>query len=435
MSKRILLLSSVSPQFSAGLVADYVLALEKAGFSVDLLTKYNNKDYKGSLISAYDTEEPVRKNDIAPEISILKRGLLSFRTKISDYLFTNNLRKNIAFPYIRTDEYDYPIPSSIYMDKLEQHYDAVFVLYMQYMFTERSLKDICEKLHVPIYAFAIDMFLMTGGCYYPGKCNGFKKGCKKCPGGKMVFKKMIRTHFEQKKEIYKDIDLKLLGNTWVERFLKQSLATQDCSFYKHQIIINENVFSIKDKFDARKHFNIPSNKRFILLAGVANNTPRKGFKYLIKSVNLFFDFLSAKQRDEVALMLIGRGTEDIVKQFKIDLFVTGFLDVESLSLAYSSSDVFISPSLDDAGPSMVNQALMCGTPVVSFNIGTALDVVREGETGYTVDVKNYRAMACALLELFKMPSDRIQRMRTACRHLSMELSSINSASLFFKSII
>lgn len=433
MSKRILLLSSASPRFSAGLVNDYVLALEKAGFLVDILTRYKDENYKGNLISAYDTKEFINTN--IPKVSVFKKALLCLRTKVSHCLFANDIRKNTAFPYLHTDEFDYPIPSNLYLDKLEQNYDAVFVLYMQYMFTEQSLKNIYDKLRVPIYAFAIDMYLMTGGCYYPGECTGFEIGCKKCPGGRMEFKEMIKFHFEQKKEIYRDIDLKLIGNTWIEYLFKQSLATKGCLFYKRQIIINENVFSVKDKIDSRKHFNIPSDKHFVILAGVANNTPRKGFEYLVKAVNLFYDFLSDRQQNEVVLMLIGRGTTDIAKQFKPDLFITGFLDVESLSLAYSSSDVFISPSIDDAGPSMVNQALMCGTPVVSFKIGTALDVVREGKTGYAVDIRDYRAMAHALLKLFNMSIDELQEMKESCRSLSMELSSIEAASLFFKSII
>lgn len=184
MSKRILLLSSVSPRFSAGLVADYVLALEKAGFSVDILTKYKSESYQGKLISAYDIEEPIRKCEVVvPSKSLFKKILLLLYTKISNGLFANSVRKNCIFPYVHIEEYDYPISSSMYIDKLEQNYDAVFVLYMQYMFTEQSLRDIYAKLHVPIYAFTIDMYLMTGACYYPGKCMGFEMGCKKCPGG------------------------------------------------------------------------------------------------------------------------------------------------------------------------------------------------------------------------------------------------------------
>ncbi len=434
MNKRILLLSSVSPKFSAGLVADYVLALEKAGFIVDILTKYKTDGCKGNIIYAYETEINTRKLISNTKKNIAKNVLQFVRTKIMKYIVGKQSLSTV-FPYNTLRDFEYPVPSTVYLDKLDKKYDLVFVLYMQYMFTERSLKDIYDKLQVPIYAQVIDMYLMTGGCYYPGTCTQFKSGCKRCLFVRNTFQNAFKQHYKDKKEIYKSIDLRIVGGTWAELFFKQSLATKDQPFYKQSIIINENIFSIKDKLESRKIFDISSRKRFVLLAGVANNTPRKGFKYLIKSLNLFYELLPENRRDEVILMLIGRGTSDLKKKFKLDLFITGFLNTELLSLAYSAADIYISPSIDDVGPSMINQALMCGTPVVSFNVGTALDVVRDGETGYAVGLKDYQAMAHALMKLFYLSPEELLKMKEQCRQLSIENSSIMVVSNFFKSIL
>ena len=58
----------------------------------------------------------------------------------------------------------------------------------------------------------------------------------------------------------------------------------------------------------------------------------------------------------------------------LSVFAIFFIDV-------AMSDVFLSPSIQDAGPMMLNQALMCGTPAVAFNIGVAYDIIND-KTGY-----------------------------------------------------
>ena len=43
---------------------------------------------------------------------------------------------------------------------------------------------------------------------------------------------------------------------------------------------------------------------------------------------------------------------------------------------YQNSDFFLNQSIQDAGPVMVNEALACGVPVISFKTGISNDVIR-----------------------------------------------------------
>ena len=430
--KRALVLTSVSPQFSSGMVLDYVSALEMAGYSVDILTKYQEKEITNKIISAYDVFQPASERIITLKKVFLKK--VPFLYKLYKSLKCKS--GEAFFPYIRIEDYDYPVPVDLYIDKLERgRYNVVIVLYMQYMFSERSLYAIYQKLKVPMYAFTIDLYLMTGGCYYPGRCKGYLSGCKKCRYIHKKWRKQIEQHFQLKKDIYSSINLKIIANTWTEFLFKNSLATKDLRYFNASIAINENNFCLRDIAVARSFFRIPMTKSFVILAGVANNTKRKGGKYLVKALNYFYDNLSESDKKNVLLMLIGRSEPSFRKQIKMDVLETGFLDKTRLSCAYSAASIFISPSIDDAGPSMVNQSLMCGTPVVSFNIGTALDVIRDGLTGYAVGLKDFESMASAIYKLYKLSPVEYSQLRLNCRSQSLKLSSIPSIANCFKQFL
>lgn len=427
----ILFLTSVSPKFSANMVLDYVSALEMAGYTVDILTKNKEEGINNKIIYAYDkvqTSRGTRKTI---------KGLLAQKFPILYNLYKKVVNRNSAsFPYLNIKEYDYPTPLDLYIDKLETgKYDAVIVSYMQYMFSEKSLYAIYEKLQVPIYAFTIDMFLMTGGCYYPGKCQGYLSGCKKCPYVPKKWRTDIARHFREKKEIFNDIGLKIIANSWTEFLFRRSLATKDLHFLNASILINENLFCMKDMNKSRLSFNIPISKKFVILAGVATLNKRKGFPFLISALNSFYDLLSEEEKQTVLFMVMGRVDMSVTKKIRMDVLGTGFLDKEMLSKAYSAANIYVSPSIDDAGPSMINQSLMCGTPVISFNIGTALDVIRDGKTGFAVGLKDINEMANSIYKIYKMSADDFLQMQNNCRTQSLLLSSTRAITEFFKNNI
>jgi glycosyltransferase involved in cell wall biosynthesis len=74
-------------------------------------------------------------------------------------------------------------------------------------------------------------------------------------------------------------------------------------------------------------------------------------------------------------------------------------DDRSLALAYSAADVFVSPSVEDAGPMMVNEAMACGVPVVATAVGTAPDFIRDGETGWLAGVHDPFGLARGMAAL------------------------------------
>jgi glycosyltransferase involved in cell wall biosynthesis len=89
-------------------------------------------------------------------------------------------------------------------------------------------------------------------------------------------------------------------------------------------------------------------------------------------------------------------------------------DDRLLAAAYSASDVFVIPSLQEAFGQTALEAAACGTPSVGFNVGGISDVVQDGETGLLVPPGDVPALRAAIMRLLGDRATR-ERMATAAR--------------------
>lgn len=71
---------------------------------------------------------------------------------------------------------------------------------------------------------------------------------------------------------------------------------------------------------------------------------------------------------------------------------------------YASHDVFVHPTLDDAFPLVVLEAMQHGLPVVSTRVGAIPDIVVDNETGFLVDAGESEALASRIARLVADPA-------------------------------
>ena len=83
----------------------------------------------------------------------------------------------------------------------------------------------------------------------------------------------------------------------------------------------------------------------------------------------------------------------------------------------ASHDVFLNTSQIDNTPVSVIEALACGLPVVSTDVGGLRDLLRHEETGLLVPADDAREMAAAVIRLCDDPR-LTQRLATAGRKLA-----------------
>ena len=52
---------------------------------------------------------------------------------------------------------------------------------------------------------------------------------------------------------------------------------------------------------------------------------------------------------------------------------------------YNKMDLIMFTSVADAAPQMIAESLMCGVPVVSFNVGNAKNIIKNETDGYVIE--------------------------------------------------
>lgn len=152
--------------------------------------------------------------------------------------------------------------------------------------------------------------------------------------------------------------------------------------------------------------------------------PRKGLDYWMMAARL----LRSAGQENFRLRIIGGGDESwirsVVAREGMDDKVEwcGFLSGHELREALGSSDVFVLPSRIDSYAAVVHEAACMGLPlIVSKHAGAAESLVREGETGYSIDPADSEAFASKMLAL--MDRGLRLRMSVASRELAEQLSS------------
>jgi glycosyltransferase involved in cell wall biosynthesis len=82
----------------------------------------------------------------------------------------------------------------------------------------------------------------------------------------------------------------------------------------------------------------------------------------------FPEFITAVQQldREVTVTVIGAGSADGTAAERLPyVTVEGFVDRANLPEYYRRADLYVMPSIDEAGPNTIIEALACGTPVVA----------------------------------------------------------------------
>ena len=427
----ILVISSYPPSRSGGIAQDNMDALLEVGHKVDFFTLFafaGQKENQYSILPEPKTDKLKRIKQKFPFLTIF-RSLAKkiFRTPEEKMSFVEN--HGYRIPHL--DETKPPVDDAALKLFLPNNkYDFIQIFATERMLTTLSFVTIHKKYKVPLLITCMDMLHFTGGCYFFGDCDRYSVGCGKC----LVLDsddENDQTHINYmlKKNIYPEIQYAILCNNYQKKFaLKCGLFNPE-NIFTNSIIIDEDKFIPNDETISREHFRIPSDKKFVILSRYEKGLGRsKGYDHLVNIINAYSAKATKAELDSSILVLIGTKDEQFTSQFKMDTLSLGRLDLNNLIKSYSAASVFISTSIDDAGPSMVNQSMMCGTPVVTFSIGTALEVTREGENGYMSENFNDNDFVDKIFKISRLSKDEFIKMRKATRDSALDMNSKHANS-------
>jgi glycosyltransferase involved in cell wall biosynthesis len=415
----ILLLSGSNPYNDAGIWAyDIYNSLSQHGHSVLLLTRNYDKRFELGIESIYGKWRSLFYNG---GFKILYR--LRKEKTIADYcMHSLYVKKNY-------------IPSRKILMHLRFKVDVIIYLFPHRFLTAKNLFELNKATQAPIFIFTVDMAQFTGGCHYANNCEGYKHSCGKCPGlysnkGKdLTYKNMVyKKNYINKTNIY------TLANTWTSNLLKQSTLYSDKMNYNINVVVNENVYKPGNKKDSKNYFSIPAGKSIIFFGATSVQEKRKGFSYLVDALGLLYEELSNEEREVIRIAIAGDLKSEIGQLFPFEVYLLGHLPHDQLSRAFQMSDVFVSPSIQDAGPMMIIQSMMCGTPVVAFEMGSALDFIIDGKTGYKVPLYDTIMLKNSIYSVLKKSKEDRKTISEQCRKIALSKSSYNIFERDFMSI-
>ena len=236
-----------------------------------------------------------------------------------------------------------------------------------------TIKDLQERTGALIEYSMVDNASITGGCHYPWDCNGYTCGCYKCPALKPNNLRAHRTLLFKQKFITPGMVIS--GTTSDINRARRSLLFKDC---KHVVsyVLRPNPYCFTQS-EGRSYFGIGED-RFVLFCGAASFAiERKGFKELVDSLEMLKYKIDIKR-----ITVLVAGDEQTTLPAGYDVKRVGVLPYKDLFLAYACSDLFLCPSLEDSGPMMINYGVMAYKPVIAFEVGIALDIIRHKKNGY-----------------------------------------------------
>lgn len=409
----ILIFNAHNPFEASGIVGlDLFNGLRKNGATVKLVVNKYSANYPEGMISMETWYRFWKKRAI-----FKLRKVLSLRGEIitdSKYHFNVSEAKEVFFSTKKL------------LKKFKLKPDVIIILHTNRFINAKNIYELYEITHAPVYWLMYDMAPLTGGCHYAWECLGYQNNCGNCPAlfssdpFDISFKNLL-----YKKTFIDKTNIKIVpGGEWLYRQTINSNLFKNHDVYKILVAIDNNIFKPLSNKLIRKKNGIPYEKKVIFFGAVGLHEERKGMKYILEALKILKEILTEDSllADKIFLLVAGNGFDKIKHDLPFEKLNMGMLDnTYGLASAYQSADVFVCPSIEDSGPTMINQSIMCGTPVVSFEMGVALDLVINGETGFRVKLRDSQALAQAIYWVLKMNEHESFLMKENCRKLALEL--------------
>ena len=405
---RVLLISSVNPTIGPGVNAILIYnALKKYGIEVDLMTKYKVKDHPEflNIFNRYERKQGYISRLFNRIISVVKIP----RQKDSYFFFYKK-------------ETSPPVPIKKILAKITKDYDIIQVYFWQGLLSYKTIGAIFDKHKCVVRFSCADYSTMTGGCHFPINCDQYKFGCGNCPA---IYSSKLKdfTYYNIKfrhniiSKIHPIIDL----NTYMMNcYFGRSVLFKNYDRFKFtHSIVNLSLFYPQKRENLRNELGITTDYEYVFFFGCQSlNDQRKGVSELVESLGILYDSLNVNQRNSILIILAGRDSLQIEDIIPFKSKSMGFIPEHELSKVYSVSDLFLSPSINDAGPLMVLQSIACGTPVISYEVGHAIDFVKSRNTGYCAKNFDTKDFAMKILQFMRLSKLDQEEMRKQCRKVA-----------------
>ena len=264
--------------------------------------------------------------------------------------FVENLLRFFRYQYFFFDRRRRYLNASEFRNLLDNFDPEVIVLHWTSgFFSIRELAEWLSNKSIPVYWVVMDMYPLTAGCHFTRGCEGYLEGCRSCPA---TVTNVARKNNQELQELLKYSNLTYVApsKTLLAECRQLKVRSLLCHFPSHKIALEKRCPS-------------PS-----IVVGVGDrDNLRKGGSYIDELIcqleerfsNLDILFIASKDRYEYSK----------ANRYR---FIP-YLDEDDYLYFLAQADVFVSLSVEDAGPMAINDALLNKTFTIAFDVGVARD--------------------------------------------------------------
>jgi len=331
---------------------------------------------------------------VEPEIAYMpkkSRIIAWFDGKLRGFINRNNRREFGPFSY--------PVlGSDVSRIKEIKNADIIYLHWVLGGFLNLSSMEKLMQLNKPVVIVMHDMWAITGGCHHSFTCAKYISGCGNCPilpGQKE--KDLSFREFNKKLKLYSKYEnlFFVSPSRWLFDCAKKSMLTRDKPVFCIPNALDGTTYKPFEKSVAKRILNIDPEETIIAFGAVAIDSPYKGLSFLLEALQL----LHKQDLKKTSVLIFGSNYNKKIADaipFKTR-FMGHLTDDYAMVLMYNSADVLVVPSLADNLPTVVMEALSCGTPVVGFHVGGIPDLIDHLKNGYLARYKDAGDIAQGIL--------------------------------------
>ncbi len=282
-----------------------------------------------------------------------------------------------------------------YTNNIAQHpeivqADYIYVHWVMNGFLNITSFEQLAKLGKPVIFVLHDMWNITGGCHYSFECTNYiTNSCSNCQVFPTSHAAIASKGFAKKQQLYNRFNnlYFVSPSIWLQQCAKKSLLAKSKPVFYIPNVLDTDIFKPCDKKTARLILNLPENDIIIAFGAVSVSSPYKGWTYLAQALQLL---KMQNLAGNITVLVFGSGyNKEMDDAIPFSTRFMGYLgDEYSTALVYNAANVFVVPSLADNQPTIVQESLSCGTPVVGFNTGGIPDMIEHKTNGYLAEYKN-----------------------------------------------
>jgi len=225
-----------------------------------------------------------------------------------------------------------------------------------------------SKIDKPVIWTMRDMWAFTGGSHYIMDFEEYETG---------YLSKIIKNF--KKKNYNKNFQFIAISD-WLKARAEESNVLKDYNIKKIYNNINLRDFNLITQNTARSILKIITKKQIILYGAQNPQSKRKGW-------DIFLETLKKLDKSKYFLLIFGNfWSQKALDNIGIEYKTLGFVeDKKILNAVYSSADLFVASSIQEAFGKTWAEAMACKTPVVCFNNTSASEIVNHKINGYVVE--------------------------------------------------